>query len=108
MLPRDSSRTGGKGLSLGVFLQVAFELLAMLFLGGHERDGQILGDIVVAVRLTDNRAVLGNRLLFRLEHAADYVHDIGRVGGRLEALLSHFEALAARDRSAKLLDPVAE
>src|SRR5207248_4695049 len=92
----------------GVFLEVALELLAMLLYSGHEPDRQVLGDVVFAVRLLDDEAVLGDGFFLGLEDAADHVHDIGRVGGRLQAFLAHFQRETARNGAAELLDAVTQ
>ena len=80
----------------------------MLLFSGHERDRQVLGDVVFAVRLLDDEAVLGDGFFLGLEDAADHVHDIGRVGGRLQAFLAHFQRETARNGAAELLDAVTQ
>src|ERR1044072_9117732 len=74
----------------------------------EDRDRHVLRDPVAAVGDLDDAVVVLDRAGLRLDHAADHVHDVGLVRGRLEIGLLGAELQRAGHDPVELLDPLGE
>src|SRR5438067_5560602 len=64
---------------LGVFLEIPLELLAVRLLLTQDGDGQVLGDIILAIGLFNDVLVMSDCILFGLENSFDDADDVGGI-----------------------------